>query len=133
MSECKEYLIGGRTFRQMPLTCGQAEYLIPLFQDMELGDPQKLTMPEIILKGKDRLYAALTVLLIQDGESRADVIRRLDTPGGTDELVFFFRCELETPMLMKVINDFFAYSPLTPALKFIAELTAMGVNGEKVA
>jgi len=107
--EIKQYEIGGRKFWQGLASAGQLEHLWPMIVELVGDDP----------KGKEKfaermhkeVYRLMCILLVPEGETRMDLMDRLDLEGGTKELEKFFRAESEPSDIENVTTDFLTLNP----------------------
>lgn len=114
----KTYEIGGKAFWQGPLVLGQVEYLLPIIEGLtfETGDAAAL--------GKalgPKLYAALAVVLVEDGQTQGDLVDLLDQ-GKIEERAAFFRKNIAWSTAAEVVSAFFTHNPITSMPELLATL-----------
>lgn len=106
----KTYQIGGKAFWQGPLVLGQVEYLLPILEG--------LTFDEAL---GPKLYAALAVVLVEDGQTQGDLVDLLDQ-GKLEERAVFFRKHIAWSTAAEVVSAFFTHNPITSMPELLATL-----------
>jgi len=116
--EIKQYEIGERKFWQGLASAGQLEYLWPMIVELATDDPK--AQDRFAVRMHKEIYKIMSILLVPEGETRMDVIKRLDCEGGSAELQMFFRSEVDPSTIESVVSDFLALNP--KALAYIMTL-----------
>jgi len=111
----KEYTMGmdgdERVFIQWPVSAGQMEHLWTAILDFVKAGENKEAFDAAFHTLHKNIYKVMAVVLVPKGETRADVLKRLDTPGGIDDLMSWFRVNATPDQVQELVQDFFDLNP----------------------
>lgn len=100
-----------RTFIQWPVSAGQMEHLWTAIMEFVKAGENHEEFEKAYLSLQKNIYKVMAVVLVPKGETRGDVIKRLDTPGGIDEMVKWFRENATPDQVEELVRDFFDLNP----------------------
>lgn len=127
-SEQQKFVIGDRAFYLVPITLGQLEHLLAVVTGLHIPDD-----PMGIVKALGgHLPKALACVLVPDGETPGAVVRKLDEPGGLDELAAFMRGEVSFEQAVEVASCFLDRNPIASVSAKLGSL-AKKIGAAKVA
>jgi hypothetical protein len=111
-----EYVIGEKTYIQKPLYLGQIKMLTKTLKGIEW--PKTLDVPVIIDVIMDVIPEAFAVVLIEKGKDSVEELKRRDI----ESIRTDFENVLDSVTIMKVINDFLAFNPVTSMMGMLNNL-----------
>lgn len=142
MAEQKKFIIGARSFYMVPVTLGQLEHLVAVVAGLTFpatDDPMA-----IVTALSERLPKALACVLVEDGKTPGDMVRKLDEPEGLAELAAFYRGEIPFETAVEAAAFFLSVNPISSVsakLSLLANtigatkaaIVASGLNGSTPA
>lgn len=128
MDQETKYEIGGKTFYQLPLMVGQYRLMWPLVEkivDAASKSDGGLTTDDVMELLGSNLFRAFALVLIPEGESRADHLKRLKKAGELEEMANWLEANLSVDTMLKGVTDFFEFNPLSPMTSLLGVFQGM--------
>lgn len=100
----KWYKVGDMSFKQMKIVLGQGEHLASILRGVKIDMKDTQALLESVSKNLPELLACV---LLKEGETRAALVKLLDSPEQRKERIELMKGEMTYELAFEVARDFF--------------------------